>query len=277
MVEPGPLRRLGRGRPRAVDRGRHDARSSTTPRRPTPWWRRWPPRPGADRGPARRRPAARPRRARRGGGGRAAALRRRARRATARATRGRQPCAHALAVIYQLTWLVEVDPFVLVHLRGLTARGPAGPAAPSSRPAGTTPDARASGEASPDLTADINVDLAVDGMRRAARLLEEWETGAGRSEVVVGADAGLEHRPGLVVDDAGVRLDRRRLLELDGPGQRCAGRRSRSPTPGGTRPRSASSNIPWRLRIHTALCVARRHPELAGRAGRRCPGGRTRT
>lgn len=30
-----------------------------------------------------------------------------------------QPCAHALAVLYQLTWLVEADPFVLLHLRGL--------------------------------------------------------------------------------------------------------------------------------------------------------------
>ena len=30
-----------------------------------------------------------------------------------------QPCPHALAVLYQLTWLVEADPFVLLHLRGL--------------------------------------------------------------------------------------------------------------------------------------------------------------
>lgn len=29
------------------------------------------------------------------------------------------PCAHALAVMYQLTWLVEADPFVLLALRGL--------------------------------------------------------------------------------------------------------------------------------------------------------------
>ena len=29
------------------------------------------------------------------------------------------PCAHALAVLYQLTWLVEADPFVLLQLRGL--------------------------------------------------------------------------------------------------------------------------------------------------------------
>jgi len=30
-----------------------------------------------------------------------------------------QPCPHALAVLYQLTWLIEADPFVLLHLRGL--------------------------------------------------------------------------------------------------------------------------------------------------------------
>ncbi len=29
------------------------------------------------------------------------------------------PCVHALAVLSQLTWLVEADPFVLLHLRGL--------------------------------------------------------------------------------------------------------------------------------------------------------------
>jgi uncharacterized Zn finger protein len=30
-----------------------------------------------------------------------------------------QPCPHALAVLYQLTWLIEADPFVLLHLLGL--------------------------------------------------------------------------------------------------------------------------------------------------------------
>ena len=29
------------------------------------------------------------------------------------------PCPHALAVMYQLAWLIEADPFVLLHLRGL--------------------------------------------------------------------------------------------------------------------------------------------------------------
>lgn len=31
-----------------------------------------------------------------------------------------QPCQHTLAVLYQLTWLVEQDPLVLFHLRGLS-------------------------------------------------------------------------------------------------------------------------------------------------------------
>lgn len=29
------------------------------------------------------------------------------------------PCEHALAVMYQLTWLLEADPFVLLELRGI--------------------------------------------------------------------------------------------------------------------------------------------------------------
>jgi uncharacterized Zn finger protein len=30
------------------------------------------------------------------------------------------PCVHALAVLYQLAWLMEADPFILLHLRGLS-------------------------------------------------------------------------------------------------------------------------------------------------------------
>ena len=33
------------------------------------------------------------------------------------------PCAHALAVLQQLAWLVEADPFVLLQLRGLPRDG----------------------------------------------------------------------------------------------------------------------------------------------------------
>ncbi|QBR92801.1 hypothetical protein [Nocardioides euryhalodurans] len=68
------------------------------------------------------------------------------------------PCHHALAVLQQLTWLLEADPFVLLALRGierdellarLHAAAPAGPE-----------------ETDPDL------DLAVDAAQRAARVLE---------------------------------------------------------------------------------------------------------
>ncbi len=31
-----------------------------------------------------------------------------------------QPCVHALAVLYQCSWLIDDDPFVLVQLRGLS-------------------------------------------------------------------------------------------------------------------------------------------------------------
>ena len=72
------------------------------------------------------------------------------------------PCVHALAVLHQLTWLLEADPFVLLHLRGtgreellarLHARAPADP----------------EGDAEPD---DDDLTTAYDAAARAARLLE---------------------------------------------------------------------------------------------------------
>ncbi|MBM7508128.1 putative Zn finger protein [Nocardioides salarius] len=72
------------------------------------------------------------------------------------------PCVHALAVLHQLTWLLEADPFVLLHLRGtgreellarLHARAP------------DVPD----GDAEPD---DDDLTTAYDAAARAARLLE---------------------------------------------------------------------------------------------------------
>ena len=49
------------------------------------------------------------------------------------------PCHHALAVLYQLTWLLEADPFVLLALRGidrddLLARLHSATASPGRRP-----------------------------------------------------------------------------------------------------------------------------------------------
>jgi uncharacterized Zn finger protein len=69
------------------------------------------------------------------------------------------PCRHALAVLYQLTWLVEADPFVLLHLRGLSrddllARLHEREEAPAAVPV------------------DADLESALDAALRAARLLE---------------------------------------------------------------------------------------------------------
>ncbi len=67
------------------------------------------------------------------------------------------PCHHALAVLQQLTWLIEADPFVLLALRGvgrddLLARLHALTAAPEG--------------------AATDLDVAADAAHRAARVLE---------------------------------------------------------------------------------------------------------
>ncbi|MCP3420242.1 SWIM zinc finger family protein [Nocardioides pinisoli] len=83
------------------------------------------------------------------------------------------PCPHALAVLTQLAWLIQADPFVLTHLRGLARervlrdlhrlRQPAA----GSSPGGESPeDAAADG---PDDVDDLVV--AEDAAVRAARLL----------------------------------------------------------------------------------------------------------
>jgi uncharacterized Zn finger protein len=70
------------------------------------------------------------------------------------------PCAHALAVMSQVTWLLERDPLVLLHLRGLPRDDLL--ARLHERAAGGVPaDA-----------ADADLDVAVDAAARAARLLD---------------------------------------------------------------------------------------------------------
>jgi uncharacterized Zn finger protein len=78
------------------------------------------------------------------------------------------PCVHALAVLQQLTWLVEGDPFVLLQLRGLPrdellarlhARAEP-PPGPTGLPASGEPD-------------EADLDAAVEAALYAARLLEE--------------------------------------------------------------------------------------------------------
>src|SRR3954471_10938500 len=73
------------------------------------------------------------------------------------------PCPHALAVMYQLAWLVEHDPFVLLHLRGLSRAELLARLHERSAPAATT----AAAADDPDL----DLDVAVDAALRAAALL----------------------------------------------------------------------------------------------------------
>jgi uncharacterized Zn finger protein len=80
------------------------------------------------------------------------------------------PCVHALAVLYQLTWLLEADPFVLLQLRGLSredllARLHARDSA-TGTPAGAATDDDAAWAAGDD------VETALDAALRAARLLD---------------------------------------------------------------------------------------------------------
>lgn len=71
------------------------------------------------------------------------------------------PCVHALAVMYQLAWLLEDDPFVLLHLRGLPREELLGRL--HERESAPAPEA----EEDPDL------DVAVDAALRAAAMLAE--------------------------------------------------------------------------------------------------------
>ena len=70
------------------------------------------------------------------------------------------PCPHALAVMYQLAWLVEADPFVLMHLRGLARDDLMARLHERTAPSPVPDD-------------DSDVDIAVDAALRAAALLVE--------------------------------------------------------------------------------------------------------
>jgi uncharacterized Zn finger protein len=81
------------------------------------------------------------------------------------------PCVHALGVLYQLTWLLEADPFVLLRLRGLTrddllarlhARANA-----RAKAGGSGDGAGTDGGPGAD-----DVETALDAALRAARLLD---------------------------------------------------------------------------------------------------------
>ncbi len=73
------------------------------------------------------------------------------------------PCVHALAVMYQVTWLIEADPFVLLQLRGL----PRDQLLAELHELGGVGDQDEGGEG-----ADPALETAVDAALRAARILE---------------------------------------------------------------------------------------------------------
>ena len=87
-----------------------------------------------------------------------------------RMSRTGRVCEHALGVLVQVTDLVDQDPLVLLHLRGL----PQDELAALRAPAPPTP-ARAEAAAAID-----EVDIALDAAIRAAQLLEDAEADVGR-------------------------------------------------------------------------------------------------
>lgn len=82
------------------------------------------------------------------------------------------PCPHALAVLYQLTWLIEADPCVLLHLRGLPREDLL-----------ARLHARASAPVRSGV-ADVDLDAGYEAAARAARLLQL---------VAADPDARVEH------------------------------------------------------------------------------------
>jgi uncharacterized Zn finger protein len=76
------------------------------------------------------------------------------------------PCVHALAVLQQLAWLVDRDPLVLLHLRGL----------PREQLLSRLEGLRAAGgdrEDGCDPALELDLDLAVEAALQAARLLAD--------------------------------------------------------------------------------------------------------
>jgi uncharacterized Zn finger protein len=80
------------------------------------------------------------------------------------------PCPHALAVMYQLAWLLDDDPLVLLHLRGLARDELLARLHERSAPESET----GSGDDG-DTDVDTDVDIAADAALRAAALLAELE------------------------------------------------------------------------------------------------------
>ena len=85
------------------------------------------------------------------------------------------PCPHALAVLTQLAWLIQADPFVLTHLRGLSRDRVLRDLHRITQPApGQQPSGHADGTAEGRAAGDVD-DLVVaeDAAARASRLLDQ--------------------------------------------------------------------------------------------------------
>lgn len=96
-----------------------------------------------------------------------------------------EPCVHALAVLHQLAWLMDADPFVLLHLQGLPRvvlldrlerRAAAGRHRTESDARGPriedgVPDPDGDPEDDPD------IELVLEAAARATRMLELTEAG----------------------------------------------------------------------------------------------------
>jgi uncharacterized Zn finger protein len=80
------------------------------------------------------------------------------------------PCPHALAVLTQLAWLIQADPFVLTHLRGLSRDRVLRDLHRLARPSAAALDGESPGD-SPSSEALDDLVVAEDAAVRAARLL----------------------------------------------------------------------------------------------------------
>jgi uncharacterized Zn finger protein len=86
------------------------------------------------------------------------------------------PCEHALAVLTQVGWLLQGDPFVLLQLRGLSREDLlAGLHELGSRGAGTRGGAATPGDPTPGDAASDDLAVAEDAALRAQRMLAALE------------------------------------------------------------------------------------------------------
>lgn len=76
-----------------------------------------------------------------------------------------QPCAHALAVLAQVAWLLDADPFVLLALRGLPRDHLLAEVAQVAGRGSSGPEEAPSGD-------EIDLDVAGEAAERAAALLD---------------------------------------------------------------------------------------------------------